>query len=292
VEPDGSTGQPFCQSCRLNRVIPDLSIVENQVLWGRIEVAKRRVISSLIALDLPVASRVTEDPDRGLAFDLLRTPPNEDRILTGHEDGLITLNVEEADDVRREQIRTAMHEPYRTLVGHFRHELGHYYWYRLVSDSLWLEGCRSLFGDDRADYATSLERHYETGPQANWQLNYISAYASIHPWEDWAETWAHYMHMLDSLGTAMSFGLSSDAVAMPFDPFTPDTLYQGGPEESAGFLVFLNSWIKLTAVLNELSRSMGQPDFYPFALPRAAVAKLHFVHTLISSLNQPLQDPR
>jgi hypothetical protein len=179
-----------------------------------------------------------------------------------------------------------MHEPYRTLVGHFRHEFGHYYWYRLVSDSVWLEGCRDLFGDERADYASALKHHYKKGPKPNWQVDYISSYASIHPWEDWAETWAHYMHMLDSLGTAMSFGLSPDGVAMPFDPFTPDALYQAGPEDSTGFLVFLNSWLKLTAVLNELSRSMGQPDFYPFALPRTAVAKLHFVHTLISSLNQ------
>ena len=290
VEQQGSPVQPFCRSCRLNRVIPDLSIVENQVLWGRIEVAKRRVISSLIALDLPAASRVSEDPDRGLAFDILRTPAGQDRIMTGHKDGLITLNIEEADDVRREQIRTALHEPYRTLVGHFRHEIGHYYWYRLVSDSIWLDGWRALFGDERVDYAAALAHHYQHGPQPNWPVNYISAYASIHPWEDWAETWAHYMHMLDSLGTAMSFGLSSETVAMPFDPFTPDALYKGDPEESSGFLIFLNSWLKLTAVLNELSRSMGQPDFYPFALPRTAVAKLHFVHTLINSLNKPADD--
>jgi hypothetical protein len=275
-------GQRFCISCRLDRTIPDLSIPENQILWGRIELAKRRVISSLIALGLPVASRVGEDPERGLAFDLLRSPADGPRVLTGHDNGLITLNVEEADDAKREQIRASMHEPYRTLVGHFRHEVGHYYWDRLISESSWLEEFRRLFGDERADYEAAVRRNYEQRPQSNWALNYVSAYASIHPWEDWAETWAHYMHMVDTLATAMSLGLKVESVALPFDPFTVDALYPAEKDDSR-FLSFLNAWLKLTAVLNELSRSMGQPDFYPFALPRAAVSKLHFVHTVVAA---------
>jgi hypothetical protein len=272
--------QPFCKCCRLNRTIPDLSIPENKSLWASIEMAKRRVISALIALRLPTESRVTEDPERGLAFDLLRSVDSSHRVLTGHDDGLITLNIEEADDAKREQIRKRMREPYRTLVGHLRHEVGHYYWDRLIDGTQNLNAYRELFGDERADYEQALKKNYEQGPQPNWRSLYVSSYASVHPWEDWAETWAHYMHMLDTLSTASSVGLRADSVELSVDPFTSAALYQDGVDKEC-FLSLLNSWVKLTAVLNELSRSMGQPDFYPFALPYAAVAKLHFIHSVI-----------
>jgi len=281
----GAQAQPYCASCRLNRTIPDLSLSENAVLWGRIENAKRRVISALLALGLPVASRVSEDPQRGLSFDFLQSPPNGPRVLTGHNDGLITVNIDEADDLKREAIRTSMHELYRTLVGHLRHEVGHYYWDRLVANSPWIDGFRSLFGDERADYSAALQKNYAEGPALNWPEHYVSAYASAHPWEDWAETWAHYMHMVDTLGTAMSFGLKPDSIAMPFDGFGPEALYQSDEVASERFLLFLNAWLKLTAVLNELCRSMGQTDFYPFALPRTAVTKLHFIHVVIRDAN-------
>lgn len=283
VETDtrGSTPQPYCIACRLNRTIPDLSVPENAVLWGRIEEAKRRVASALVALHLPVASRISEDPYHGLAFDFLTSPPSGPRLLTGHENGLITLNIEEADDTKREQMRTSMHEPYRTLVGHFRHEVAHYYWDRLIANSSWLDACRSLFGDERADYAAALQANYRHGPRPDWADHFVSAYASIHPWEDWAETWAHYMHMIDALGTATSFGLEPATMAMPFDPFGRDALYATPHPDGPRFLSFLNSWLKLTAVMNELCRSMGQPDFYPFALPREAVTKLHLIHLVV-----------
>jgi hypothetical protein len=272
---------PYCLSCRLNRIIPDVSNPENAVLWRRIEEAKRRVISAVIALGLPLASRVSEDQQHGLAFDFLRSPMNGPRVLTGHANGLITLNIEEADDVKREQIRTSMHEPYRTLVGHFRHEIGHYYWDLLVANTHWLHGFRALFGDERADYDAAVRKNHAHGPELGWPKRYVSGYASIHPWEDWAETWAHYMHMVDTLGTAMSFGIKPESIAMPFDCFGPDALCDSQRADSGRFLSFLNSWLKLTAVMNELCRSMGQPDFYPFALPRAAVTKLHFVHLVV-----------
>jgi hypothetical protein len=277
--------QPYCLSCRLNRTIPDISIPENAMLWGRIEDAKRRVVSALVALGLPLASRVSEDPERGLAFDFLQSPINGPRVLTGHDNGLITLNIEEADDVKREQMRTAMHEPYRTLVGHFRHEIGHYYWDRLVAETHWLDGFRALFGDERTDYNAALQKNYKQGPEPGWPERFVSAYASIHPWEDWAETWAHYMHMVDTLGTALSFGLRPDSIAMPFDCFGPEALCDPKRADSERFLSFLNSWLKLAAVMNELCRSMGQPDFYPFALPPAAVTKLHFVHLVVCAGN-------
>lgn len=272
--------QSLCASCRLNRTIPDLSHAENQILWAAIETAKRRVVSALIALGLPVFSKVTEEPQRGLAFDILRSPEGGPRVLTGHDDGLITLNIEEADDVTRERIRKQLHEPYRTLVGHLRHEVGHYYWDRLVDNTRNLEPYRELFGDERVNYEEALKRNYEKGPRPDWPAFFVSAYASVHPWEDWAETWAHYMHMLDTLSTALSFGLSAESVEMPFIPFTPTALWERGTDKES-FLALLNTWLKLTAVLNELCRSMGQPDFYPFTLPTATVRKLHFIHTVI-----------
>ncbi len=280
VPVDGS-GRIFCLACRLNRTIPNLWLREDAALWGRIEHAKRRVISALVALGLPVASKVTDDPGRGLAFDFLRTLPNGQRAMTGHENGLITLNIEEADDVKREQMRTSMHEPYRTLVGHFRHEIGHYYWDRLIAGTQWLGRFRELFGDETFDYDAALKRHYAFGPGLGWQQHHISAYASVHPWEDWAETWAHYMHMVDTLGTANSFGVRPETISMPFDCFGPETLCQHDTNDGQQFLDFVNNWLKLSSVLNEFNRSMGQPDFYPFAMPAAVVRKLHFVHLVV-----------
>ena len=280
--------QALCISCRLNRTIPDLWLPENGVLWGRIEIAKRRVVSSLVSLGLPIASKVTEDPECGLAFDLLRSAEEGPRVMTGHADGIITMNIEEADDARREQIRAEMGEQYRTLVGHFRHEVGHYYWNRLISASPLLDGFRQLFGDEQQDYGAALRKHHELGPAAGWPANHVSAYASSHPWEDWAETWAHYMHIVDTVGTAISFGLNDDA-GLEFEPFTIDMLYDQDHPDAAGFLSFLNGWIELSAVLNELARSMGQQDLYPFALPRAAVRKLHFIHiAVMGSRRTPL----
>lgn len=276
----------MCRACRLNRTIPDLTdpaLPDNGYLWGRVELAKRRLVSSLILLGLPVASRMSEDTERGLMFDFLRSPVNGPHIMTGHNTGLITLNVDEADDAKREAVRKAMREPYRTLLGHFRHEVGHYYWDRLVAGTSWMDGFHELFGDEMLDYKASLQRNYDEGPPADWPLHYVSAYASTHPWEDWAECWAHYLHMRDAIDTALSFGLSVDHFDLEFTPFTIDALYQPAHPDAEQFLTFLNHWTRLTTMLNEMSRSMGQPDFYPFILPTEAVAKLHFIHLVVSS---------
>ena len=272
-------GDPIelCRACRLNRTIPDLAEPVNAQHWRKLERAKRRLVSQLIALGLPVRSKVSEDPERGLAFDFLRSPPEGPRVLTGHDNGLITLNVEEADDATRERIRQEMREPYRTLLGHFRHEVGHYYWDRLIDGTDRQEPFRALFGDERADYAAALKANYDNGPPADWALKHVSAYASIHPWEDWAETWAHHLHIVDTLDTALGFGLDAEDLELESEPFTRDDLYAPDDPDADRFLHFLNSWVELTAVLNELSRSMGQPDFYPFVMPRPVVAKLQFI---------------
>jgi hypothetical protein len=278
----GGQGQrpPFCVACRLNRTIPDQTVTDNQRDWALIEQAKRRLVSQLLALGLPVQSRLAgaggEDTQHGLAFDFLR-PLDGQPVLTGHADGIITLNVDEADDPTRERLRASLREPYRTLLGHFRHEVGHYYWGRLVAGTDWLPEFRQCFGDERMDYHAALERHYRLGPPPDWAQWHVSAYASSHPWEDWAETWAHYLHMVDALDTGLSFGLDADDVEVEVVPFDDTVLSRPDAE----FLRLVNAWVELTALLNELSRSMGEPDFYPFVLNQAVVRKLHLVHRLV-----------
>ncbi|RZJ09952.1 MAG: hypothetical protein EOO54_21840 [Haliea sp.] len=284
----------LCRACRLNRTIPDLNDPahpDNGVLWGKVELAKRRLISALLSMGLPVASRITEDTGRGMMFDILRSPDNGPHVMTGHNTGLITLNLQEADDAVREAVRTAMREPYRTLLGHFRHEVGHYYWDRLVWGTDWMDGFHELFGDEQQDYNESLKRNYEQGPPPQWWLHHVSAYASMHPWEDWAECWAHYLHMRDTIDTALSFGLAADSSQLEFTPFTLDALYKPDHPDAQRFLDFLNDWTQLTTMLNEMSRSMGQPDFYPFVMPHEVVAKLHFIHLLVTSASWLPDDP-
>jgi hypothetical protein len=273
--------ETLCRSCRLNRTIPVLDNADNRLWWRKIENAKRRLVSQLLNLGLPVTSKVSEDPERGLMFDFLRSPEKGPRVLTGHADGLITLNVEEADDSIREKTRHVMREPYRTLLGHFRHEVGHYYWDRLVPETPWLDKFRELFGDERQDYAASLKRNYEQGPPANWPDQHISSYASVHPWEDWAESWAHYLHVVDSLDTALRFGLRGEDVEQAVEPFTVADLYDPQAPDAQRVILLVNSWVQLTTVLNELARSMGQHDFYPFVMSRPVLRKMHFIQMIV-----------
>lgn len=273
----------LCRACRLNHTIPDLDENDNALLWSRIEVAKRRLVSQLLALGLPVQSKVSEDTERGVMFDFLRAQPGKPRVVTGHAHGLITLDVDEADDATRERLRSSLREPYRTLLGHLRHEIGHYYWDRLVAGSGWLQPFRARFGDERQDYEESLDRYYSEGPAADWPLRCVSAYASSHPWEDWAETWANYLHMVDTLDTALSFGLEGGDVEIQIEPYGADALDAPGDPGAPRFLGLVNAWLQITALMNELARSMGQPDLYPFVLSHHAVAKLHFVHRVVNA---------
>lgn len=268
---------PLCGSCRLTRVIPDLTREGHKAAWYKLELAKRRLVYTLLALRLPVLNK-TDDPARGLAFEFKADPtdPAAPRVLTGHADGVITVNVAEADDAARERARNQFHEPYRTLLGHFRHESGHYYWGRLVRDTAHLPRFRELFGDERADYGEALRRHHASGPPADWPGRFVSAYASTHPWEDWAESWAHYLHMTDALETASACGVSLHP-PRPGDPelrTVPDPVDDGAEP----FDDLMASWFPLTYMLNNLNRGLGQPDAYPFVLSPAVVEKLRFVH--------------
>ena len=281
----------YCVACSHNRVIPTLSHTTNVERWKRLEQAKHRLFYTLLKLDLPL-SRRPED-SQGLHFDFL-SDPNEGTldpptVLTGHDNGLITINIAEADDVERERRRWAMREPYRTLLGHFRHEVGHYYWTMLVErDGSSLERFRTVFGDERKDYGEALRVYYAEGAPATWQDQYISAYASAHPWEDWAETWAHYLHIVDTLDTAYGFGLKTEPLLARGAEFASAVDFD--PHLVAELEPIITAWLPLTFALNSLNRSMGQPDLYPFVLAPAVIGKLAFVHARVHRSEGRVQD--
>ena len=277
---EASSPESFCLSCRHNRMIPDVGLPANLEAWQKIEVAKHRLFYSLRRLQLPMPTRA-EDPEEGLAFDFLAELPHADGppVMTGHDNGLITISLAEADDAAREQRRVAMHEPYRTLLGHFRHETGHYFWDRLVRDRDRLDACRALFGDDRQDYGQALQAYYANGAPADWQQRFVSAYATSHPWEDFAETWAHYLHIVDTLEIARAFGLSTHPGLARGDELDANVDFD--PYRAAGMAPLIDSWLPLSLALNSLNRAMGQPDLYPFVLSAPAIAKLGFVNDLV-----------
>jgi hypothetical protein len=282
---DANAPSDLCASCQLTRIIPALSSEKNRLYWKRLEAAKRRLLYSLWELQLQPRSKLN-DAKAGLAFEFLEDRPNK-KVMTGHADGLITLNIAEADPAHREKTREQMHEPYRTLLGHFRHESGHYYFERLIVDSEWLEPFRKLFGDERQDYGECLQAHYKNGPPDDWDQRFISSYASAHPWEDWAETWAHYLHMIDTLDTAFACGVT----VKPKKQGEPELVLEERPLRIASFDEMMTDWFALTYVLNSLNRSVGMPDPYPFALSPPVVEKLHFVHGVILAHQQRLPAP-
>ena len=283
VRADG--GDTLCLACRLNRTIPDLGDPRHVLLWQRLEFAKHRLIDGLMCLGLPL--RTWAEEPGGLGFDFLApedVAPGGRAVVSGHWNGVITIDLNEADDARRELARMRLGEPDRTLLGHLRHEVGHYYWARLVVGTAWHQRSRELFGDERQNYGASLHRNYAEGPGPGWNQHFVSAYASTHPWEDWAETWAHYLHMLDTLDTAYSFGLSLSprhgrdatlSVMENLDPYGPidlDTL--------------IGRWLPLIYAGNRLSRSMGQADLYPFIITPIVIEKLRFIHELVRETGQ------
>ncbi len=273
------SGAEFCVACRLNAVVPDLGVEGNIQRWAKLELAKRRCVYTLLRLGLPFDASASEARP-GLRFQFLGDPANGPAVLTSHDAGLITMNIAEADDDERERRRVSLHEPYRTLVGHFRHEVGHYYWDRLIDRTPDLLRFRELFGNENVEYSTALQNYYQAGPIPDWNTRCVSAYASVHPWEDWAETWAHYMHGIDTIETAGSFGL-----VLPndhcVDNRVPIVGTAGVAKTRISFDELLAKWIPLTFALNAINRGMGLPDVYPFVIPPLAVEKLRFIHDLI-----------
>jgi hypothetical protein len=279
-----STQGDYCFACSFNEVVPNLADEKAKDEWRKLERAKRRLFYTLMGLGLPLESR--QEDNKGLGFAFKQDSAGE-KVFTGHSDGLITINIAEADDPFREKMRQQMGEAYRTVLGHFRHEIGHYFELRLVDlvaaggagqGSPRIEGFRAVFGDEQQDYQAALDRNYKAGAPADWPAHFVSPYASMHPYEDFAETWAHYLHMVETLETARSYGLALrprpvggakvadlSARRLDFDDF--DDLMTG--------------WVPLTLALNSLNRAMGMPDLYPFVLTDAVRAKLRFVHDLI-----------
>lgn len=267
----------FCLACRHNRTIPDLSVPEHLEAWRKLELAKHRLFYTLLRLNLPLQDR-SEIPE-GLVFDFLAPEPGAAPVMTGHDDGLITLNLQEADDAAREKLRQEMGEPYRTLLGHFRHEVGHYFWDRLVRDGGHLECCRAVFGDETQDYGQALQTHYAQGAPADWQQNYVSSYATAHPWEDFAETWAHYLHIVDTLEMGTAFGLRVNPKVADTDDLT--ATFDFDPHAAGGIEQLIDAWLPLTFAVNNLNRCMGEADLYPFVLSPAVIAKLGYIHQLV-----------
>ena len=250
----------YCRSCALTEMRPNLSRGDNLMLWSRLEQAKRRLLHTLMTLDLPLDPVGTLP---GLRFrfleDQTRNPDvMEEHVITGHADGVITVNLEEADDSARHTLRVQLLERYRTVLGHLRHEVGHYYFDVLARAPEDLDRCRALFGDERLPYDQAMREYYAGGPETDWQKAYVSAYASAHPQEDFAETFAHYLHIRDALETAEAGGLA--------DPHVP----------------WLDRWIGLAITLNEVSRSLGTEDAYPFVLTPTVMEKLELIHLLVS----------
>ncbi|MDT0642853.1 putative zinc-binding metallopeptidase [Zunongwangia sp. F363] len=272
----------YCEACQLNSVIPDLGDAKRLEEWRKIEFAKHRLIYSLNKLQLLFVFPQKDKEDLKLQFRFL-APDNSNeggkKILTGHLNGIITLNVEEADDLKREKARMQMGEKMRTLLGHFRHEIGHFYWEALILPHPEnLSQFRDIFGDESKDYAESLQEYYRNGPAENWRESFITKYASSHPWEDWAETWAHYLHIMDTLETAHYFGVKIEPQELKAKPIQSAGI---DPYKEEKFEVIVNEYITLTIAINSLNRGMGIPDIYPFILNSKEIIKLSFIHNLL-----------
>ena len=272
--------QPLCASCRLTSVRPRDDEPDAMAAFAKAEAAKRRLLDQLFAVGLPVIDR-RDDPARGVTFELLSS--RDHAVTTGHQAGVITLDLSESDDAHREFVRQQLGEPYRTVLGHLRHEIGHYYWDRLIADGNRVAEFRELFGDESVSYADALAAHYGPNGSDEWAATHVSRYATAHPWEDWAETFAHYLHMTAGLATAAGFGL---AVGDPAVTAGIDAL---APRQGLAIEPMVERWLGLVFALNGESRSIGLDDLYPFVLPPAVVRKLDFVHRCVNA--PPVVEP-
>jgi hypothetical protein len=270
-----SRDQPggLCASCALTLERPNDADADGLAAFARAEAAKRRLVVELHELKLPIVGR-DRDPEQGLGFRLLSSA--FEKVITGHDDGVITLDLAEGDDVHREQLRVEMDEPYRTLLGHFRHEVGHYYFYRLINSPEYLGRFKELFGDPDADYQEALDRHYRDGAPKGWKESFVSSYATMHPAEDWAETFAHYLHIRDTLDTSAWCGLAPASATFDRPALGP-----------SAFPNIIEMWLPLSWSLNMVNRSMGHDDLYPFVLPVAVLDKMRFIHTVVDEATVP-----
>ena len=281
VEAGADGGSTLCPACRHNRTIPKLNDPENRLAWGKIEDAKHRLFYTLGRLGL-LGAVDTLGGREPLRFDFLAdgSSPTARRVMTGHKGGVITIAASEADDAERERRRKAMNEPYRTLIGHFRHEVGHYFWSRLVRDAGRLDACRAVFGDDRENYRDALRRHYRDGAPREWQRSHVSAYATSHPWEDFAETFAHYLHIVDTLEMAQALEMTLAPAVDRAGEFA--VRYDADPYRAPDIHSLVKVWLPVSTALNSLNKTMGKDELYPFILSAEVIEKLVFTHALIA----------
>lgn len=279
--PETAGPQALCSSCQLTRVVPNLAEPQNLRRWALIERAKRRLVFTLMDLGLTPEPKTADEDVLGLSFHFVASEPDQPAALTGHDQGVITLNIAEADDAHRELTRVAFNEQQRTLLGHLRHEVSHYLQYRWLDRTPAQDSCRAVFGDERADYNQALQQYHANGPEAGWEQSFISAYASAHPWEDWAETCAHFLLMVDAVQTASAWGLRLDG------PTAAEPAYTEAGELPRSADLVLHHWLPVAQFLNAMSRSIGVPDSYPFTLPNAVLHKLDTVQTLLSQAATP-----
>lgn len=276
VSQDDESGR--CFACRLTRRRPDADDTIALEKLADTSVALRRLLVQLLGLGLPVVPYYVREG--GLAFDLLSSRSGEP-VVIGHADGVITIDLAESLDAHREALRVRLGEPYRTMLGHFRHEVGHYYQQELVSSEPLLGECRALFGDERASYSDAIQRHYVLGAPADWAESYISEYATMHPWEDFAETFAHYLHITGTLATAAAAGVVLDSDRT--DGIIAHDVEPAVDYRDLGLDRALSDWRWLSMMFNRVNRSMGQRDLYPFTLTEPVVEKLAFVHRLVTA---------
>jgi len=277
----------YCFACLFNNTIPNLAVAEHLPLWKKMETAKRRALYTLKGLPVTLEN-IQQNSTSGLVFNFcvdsdakdhfVSALPNQNKVMTGHDSGNITINLAEADDVAISRTRLEMGEQYRTLLGHFRHELGHYYFDQLIAnDPAKSAACKQIFGDHEYSYEESLKRHYDQGPPANWRQEFISEYATMHPWEDWAETWAHYMHIIDTLETLANYNITLE---INNKNLLNDDQVLVEPDQNS-FTDLLRTWMEFSVILNSLNRSMGLQDAYPFVLSEPVREKLKFIHHAI-----------
>ncbi|WP_071797159.1 zinc-binding metallopeptidase family protein [Natronohydrobacter thiooxidans] len=256
--------QPLCESCGMTSMHPDLSVPGNEMHWARAEAAKRHVLAGLMRWGWFTAGDSGPRPE----FHMLAEATSQGAVdvTMGHAAGLVTINLAEADALERVRRREMLGEPYRTLIGHFRHEIAHFLFERLSGRGSFLADFRALFGDERQDYRAALARHYADGPPPDWQSAHVTAYAAAHPHEDWAESAAHAMHLTDLTDSFCAAGLGlGDVIAQGYDAFR-DT----DPAR------LLDRAIAIGVAMNHVNRAVGQPDIYPFVNTAVAREKLGF----------------
>ncbi len=283
---EAADGNTMCSACRHNRVIPELNNPDHRLAWRKIEAAKHRLFYSLHKLGLLDAVDTTAGAEP-LTFNFLADVANTagPKVMTGHDNGLITIALSEADDAEREKRRKLMNEPYRTLIGHFRHEVGHYFWDKLVRDGNRFAQCRAVFGDDTLDYGDALQRHYREGAPLDWQQNYVSSYATCHPWEDFAETWAHYLHIVDTLELAKAYDMKLSPAVDKAGEF--NVSYDADPYDAPDIHALIKVWLPVSTALNTFNKTMGKDELYPFILSAGVIDKLGFMHGLLRETTRP-----